>query len=324
MNRKKKTAGMVAILCVLAAAIGAAVMYYTHRDDLDTEYLTLEGYRHLTVTAESQKEVSEEAIEEAIADQLEEQNVYKKITDEKVANGDTINITFQGYLDGKKKKSDMAGSDYDLEVGSKTFVDGFEKGLIGKKPGKKITLNLKFPESYSNENYAGHKVKFIVTINYIKKNYTKDTLTDEIVKQNMEFDSVDALYENARTLLEDGEKKAFEEGRTEKLWEKLLKKTKIKKYNESYLKKEEEEFDDRYELHAKSLNITMQEFITDYCNYSMEEYEDLKEESAKEATAKKMIAEAIAKRERITGDSYKDTLSNVEKLLLEKTQFQYK
>jgi trigger factor len=324
MKKKKQIAIFVVLLCILSAICGAAVMYYSHYDNLDTDEFTLSGYRHLTVTMDQKKEVSDEEVEEAIIAQLEEKDIFEKITDAKIQKGDMVNISFQGYLDGKKAKSDMAGEDYDLEVGSNTFVTGFEDGLIGQKPGKTIKLKLTFPDSYTNENYAGHKVKFIVKINYIKKNYTKDTLTDDIVQENTEYDSVEALYEGEKTVLEKEVDSEFEEAKKEAVWKKLLEDTDVKQYNESYIEEESKAFDQTYENHAKSLNITLEEFITNYCNYTMEEYESLQEQSAKEAALKHMVAEAIAEHEHRTADSYEQTLANVEELLLETTQFQYK
>lgn len=86
-----------------------------------------------------------------------------------VTEGVTVNIDYTGYIDGEKFEggSTEAYGPADLTIGSNSYIDGFEDGLIGHKVGETVELNLKFPDDYHNTNYAGKDVVFEVTINGI-------------------------------------------------------------------------------------------------------------------------------------------------------------
>ena len=86
-----------------------------------------------------------------------------------VTDGVTVNIDYTGYIDGEKFEggSTEGYGPQDLTIGSNSYIDGFEDGLIGHKVGETVELNLRFPDEYHNENYAGKDVVFEVTINGI-------------------------------------------------------------------------------------------------------------------------------------------------------------
>ena len=126
-----------------------------------------------------------------------------------VENGDVANIDYEGLLDGEAFDGGTA-QDYDLEIGSGSFIDGFEDGLIGAEVGKETDLNLTFPEDYGNSDLAGKEVVFKVTVNAIKEkqDITYDTLTDEYVtylsdKLGASYETVNDLTSDIRTYLEE-------------------------------------------------------------------------------------------------------------------------
>ncbi len=92
--------------------------------------------------------------------------LYVKKTEGKIKKGDTVNIDYEGKKDGVAFEG---GTDkgYDLEIGSGSFIPGFEDGLIGVEVGKTVDLNLTFPEDYQSEELKGAKVVFTVKVNYI-------------------------------------------------------------------------------------------------------------------------------------------------------------
>ena len=85
--------------------------------------------------------------------------------DSAVASGDTINIDFVGKMDGTEFEGG-SGTDYNLTIGSGTFIDGFEDQLIGAKVGDTVTVNVTFPEDYGQADLAGKAAEFTVTINH--------------------------------------------------------------------------------------------------------------------------------------------------------------
>ncbi len=93
-----------------------------------------------------------------------------------VSEGDTVVIDFDGYVSGKALEGGK-GENYPLEIGSHTFIPGFEEGLIGKKTDDEVTLELKFPENYV-EDLKGKDVTFKVKIHEIKTKVLPDINED--------------------------------------------------------------------------------------------------------------------------------------------------
>jgi len=112
-------------------------------------------------TAGDSKAILENALSEYKA-------TTKEVKDRPIKNGDLVNIDFAGYKDGKAFDGGTS-TGYDLEIGSGSFIPGFEEGLVGVKPGETKNLELTFPESYHSADLAGQEVVFKVTVNYIKE-----------------------------------------------------------------------------------------------------------------------------------------------------------
>lgn len=125
-----------------------------------------------------------------------------------VLEGNTAVIDFKGYVDGEELDGGT-GTDFPLEIGSHSFIPGFEEGIVGMKVGESKTLDLQFPEDYT-ETLKGKKVKFDVTVKEIK-----ERILPEFNKEFFE----DLGYENISTKEEfDKEvKKAITDRKTEEV-----------------------------------------------------------------------------------------------------------
>ena len=151
--------------------------------------------------------VSEEAkqITDADVDAYLEQNIMPNFTEQvdgPIQNGDTANIDYEGKKDGVAFDG---GTDqgYDLVIGSGNFIPGFEDGLIGKKAGETVDLNLTFPTEYHSEELAGQSVVFTVKINSISR---PQQLTDALVPQiDPESKTVAELKANIKKFLQEDE-----------------------------------------------------------------------------------------------------------------------
>lgn len=112
-----------------------------------------------------------------MAADVENYGLYAKVTEGKLKKGDIANIDYTGKLNGVAFEGGTAAG-YDLELGSNTFIEGFEEKLIGVEIGKTVDLNLTFPKDYGNTELAGKDVVFTVKVNYITKfeKYTEGTL----------------------------------------------------------------------------------------------------------------------------------------------------
>lgn len=106
----------------------------------------------------------------------------KEETDAAAKTGDVVNINYVGKIDGKEFDGGT-GNNYDLELGSGSFIPGFEDQLVGLKKGEKKTIQVTFPEDYQKEDLKGKAATFDVTINKVQ---AVPELTDEWIKKNAE------------------------------------------------------------------------------------------------------------------------------------------
>ena len=144
-----------------------------NKDGISIEYtfiskpeIKLGEYKKLGIKKETAKVTSKEVDEEIAKLQTKYAEIKVKESG-KVENGNTAIIDFEGFLDGKPFEGGK-GENYPLEIGSNTFIPGFEEGIIGMSVGEEKDLNLKFPENYTEE-LKGKNVVFKVKVNIIKE-----------------------------------------------------------------------------------------------------------------------------------------------------------
>jgi trigger factor len=167
---------------------------YVDIEDIDVDkYISLCDYKNLSVSA-VKPETDDESIESYINNYLLE----GEVTDRAVEDGDVVNIDYVGKKDGEAFDGGTA-SGYNLTIGSGTFIDGFEEGLIGVMPGDSVDLNLTFPEDYSATDLAGQEVVFTVTVNYIDVKAEYATVTvEEMKSMGLPYESLEELWETAK------------------------------------------------------------------------------------------------------------------------------
>lgn len=165
--------------------------------NVDNGTITLGEYKGIEVTKEA-VEVTSEEVDAAIQSELEAQTMYEKV-ERAAQNGDQVNIDYVGTRDGVAFDGGTAEG-FDLLIGSGQFIDGFEEGLIGSKKGDKVSLNLTFPENYSQEDLAGQAVVFDVTVNAVKEKKVP-ALDDAFVQTFTDFKTVDEYKEDMKQML---------------------------------------------------------------------------------------------------------------------------
>ena len=160
------------------------------------KYVKLNDYMNMTVELSQDYSITDEQIQEYIEYLLSMYPEYETTDKTTVENGDIVNIDYVGKVDGEEFNGGSATGQH-LEIGSGSFIDGFEDGLIGKNVGDTVDLNLTFPDSYSNTDLAGKDVVFTVTINGIetKKDIGYEDLTDEYVSENFGTQGISTIDE---------------------------------------------------------------------------------------------------------------------------------
>lgn len=145
-------------------------------------------------------ELTDEELQESIDHQLGHLAEMVIKEDGAIENGDTVNIDFDGYVDGEQFEGGQAEG-YDLEIGSGSFIPGFEEQLVGVKTGEEKDVNVTFPEEYHAEELAGKEATFKTKVNEIKFKDVPE-LTDEIANElDAEANTVDEFKENLRKRL---------------------------------------------------------------------------------------------------------------------------
>ena len=174
--------------------------------------------------------------DDEIVNDVSSYNLYVKKTEGKVADGDTVNIDYVGKKDGVAFEGGTANG-YDLTIGSNTFIEGFEDGLIDKNIGSTVDLNLTFPADYQSEELAGKAVVFTVKINYAT---TSEERKPEDYYTELNFNS-----------LEEYEADVKDRAIDTYLMEILIKGSKVKKYSET-----DQEF--MLDAYIEAINMNLQ------------------------------------------------------------------
>lgn len=148
--------------------------------------------------------VDEELVEARIQEEVQKNKVLKPV-ERPVEEGDIVNIDFEGFKDGVAFEGGKAEGQ-ELKIGSKTFIPGFEEGLVGKEKGQEVDLELTFPEDYQAEDLAGQEVVFKVKINDITEEILPE-VDDDFVMDVSEFDTLDEYKASIKKELEEQVKK---------------------------------------------------------------------------------------------------------------------
>ncbi len=140
--------------------------------------------------------VSDEDIEHELGHMQEHNSRLISIEDRPVEKGDIATIDFEGFVDGKAFEGGKA-ENHDLEIGSNTFIPGFEDQVIGMKIDEEKDINVKFPEEYFSKDLAGKDATFKVKVHEIKKKELPK-LDDDFAKDVSEFDTLKELKEDIK------------------------------------------------------------------------------------------------------------------------------
>ncbi len=154
-------------------------------------------------------EVTDEDVENKLKE-LQAQNTRVEVKEGAVEKGDIAVIDFKGYVDEVAFEGGEA-KDYELEIGSGSFIDNFEDQLIGLTAGESKDVKVNFPEQYGKEDLNGKPAKFEVTVKSVKKKELPE-ITDEFASEVSEFETLEELRNNIREeLVKANELKAINE-----------------------------------------------------------------------------------------------------------------
>lgn len=173
-------------------------------DDYQLKDLVVLGkYKALKVDV-TYEEITEEKMTEYVDQLLQQYPGYNVISKTQVEDKDTVNIDFEGTVDGKAFENGTAKA-FNLTIGSNSFIEGFETQLIDKKVGDVVAVKVTFPKEYKEKTLAGKDAVFEVKINSIMEKiiYTTAQLQDEYVLANFGFNTVAEFKADVKKYLEE-------------------------------------------------------------------------------------------------------------------------
>lgn len=206
--------------------------------------------------------------------------------DDKVANGDLVNIDFTAKLDGAELE-EASGEDEYVLVGKGEYIDDFEKGLVGIETGKKKTIDCKFPSDYDDEDLAGKTAQFTITVNGKFSDKTAKKASDGKYKTIQEY------FDYEKNVQREENKTSKSKG--EFVWDSFKDDCEIESAPESMLTRAEEDIEKMYTNFAKLSGVSLEELLA---NFGMTE--DSIPELARDTVIDYMISKTVAAKEGIT------------------------
>lgn len=287
---------MAVVLCLCMGLSGCGDEKNPYDGINYDDYIKVGQYKGLPVETVKVK-VTDEDVQAKIDEALEAAAKSEDLgEDDEIKDGDTVNIDYVGTIDGKEFEGGSAEGT-DLEIGSGSFIEGFEDGLKGKHIGDSVTLDLTFPKDYQSEDVAGKDVTFKVKINSAKRTKTPK-YTDAFIKKNTKYKTKED-YEKSlkKSIRKEKEDEAKEEQKNE-LWSKVMENTEMLKYPEDQLKAYKENFSAQVDSMSEQYGVDRSEVIAQYFGAEDEKaFDKMIEESAQTLIKQEMAIEYIADKE---------------------------
>jgi len=243
----------------------------------------------------TEAKVSKAEVDHELKHMLEHHVKFVEVERE-IKMGDTATIDFSGSVDGVKFDGGTA-QDFDLEIGSHSFIDTFEDQLVGLKKGDKKDVVVTFPKDYHEASLKGKKSVFEVVIKSVKEKQYPE-LNDTFASEISEFETLKELTEDTKKKMLEAKKKQLAAEEENKLIEKIVENAKVEvpqvmvdQQVEDYIK------DFEYRLSYQGLSLA------GYLQYTGTTLEDLKKsrvEDAKKTVKTRLVLEAIIQKEKIT------------------------
>ena len=292
---KKKLIVAVTGICMIAGALSGC-----SSDTAENDYVSVSGYKGIEIDkVDVDTDISDEDVENEINSVLEENATDKEVTGRAAQLGDTADINYVGKVDGQEFDGGSADN-YPLELGSGSFIDGFEDSIVGHNVGETFDWNGKFPDDYQNTDLAGKDVVFTITVNALTEPELPE-LTDDFVKTvSEESETVEEYREEVRKNLEETAQENYDSELNSAVWEAVLEKAEVKGYPDGEVDRIYNTYLEQYQEMASYYNMEYDEFIQLYTEMTVDEFEEEAKEAAKDNIKQSQVAEVIAEKEGLT------------------------
>lgn len=297
---KKKLMTLIAGICALALLGGCAGNVALSNDNIK-----IKKYKGLEVDKVEVIAVTDEDVELSIKSDLATLATKMEVTGRAAKLGDIATIDFTGKKDGVAFEGG-SGTDYELELGSKTFIDGFEDGVVGHNIGETFDLDLKFPKTYQNEELAGKDVVFTVTLKGLQEKKIPELTVDVLAQLGIEAKSVEEYKARVKSDMEKSNKESAEYTLLNSVWAALVENCKVKKYPDGVVDEYVKALEEEYSSYAKLYSMDVDKYFELAFGVSIEEV-------AKTTATQELAMALIAEKEQLalTDEEY---AAGIEKL----------
>lgn len=282
--------------------------------------VTLGAYTKLGVKREEVK-VTKEEIEHEI-NHIKEHMAEVVIKENgKIEEGNTAVIDFEGFVDGKKLEGGT-GANYPLEIGSNTFIPGFESGLIGASVGETRELNLKFPENYTEE-LKNKDVLFKVTVREIKERVMPEINKDFFEDLGIDgVDSIEKLEAHVKKDLEEHKKHEADDKYVDELLHIATDNMKVEINNE-IIDSEVERMINQYRQELQMQGVSLEQYLS-MTNTKLEDMKSMMKPQAIARIKTRYLLEAIIDEKKLVAtkeEIEKEIKDSCDKYGIEKDEF---
>lgn len=294
---------VLAVACVMSAGCNTKNDTALSLSDVGaTTYVkSIEGSEGLELKKQQKEEITDETLDIYVDYLISNFAQPEKSDKQVVESGDIANIDFEGIRDGVAFDGGT-GYGYDLEIGSGSFIPGFEDGLIGVSVGEEVAIPLKFPDDYFSTDLAGVEVTFNVKVNYIS--VKPDKLTDELIAGlGLEgISTADEFMTFLRQSLDEEATEAVENASREEAMTKLGADAEFsgKELPKALVEYYVREIKTQDQLAAHNSNISLDQYITSGLGIDLNDYDNHVTDEANTIVRELLICDWIAEKNNIT------------------------
>lgn len=239
--------------------------------------------------------ISDEDVERELKSIQEKNSRLVEVTDRAVENGDFLTIDYAGFV-GEEQFEGGTAENQSLEIGSNTFIPGFEEQLVGKNKGEEVSVNVTFPEEYHAEDLKGKDAVFNVTIHEIKTKELPE-IDDEFAKDVSEFDTLEELKADTKSNLEKRAADQTKVSNDNNVVTKVVNEATVE-IPEILIKREIDYLARNYEQQFRQQGFSGKEY-DDIINNFVNQYKESARPQAEFNVKAELVLEAIMKKENI-------------------------
>lgn len=310
-----------------AAAIKENDLKVVSRPDLDIKEIGENGIKYtLTVTVKpdvklgqyegveavySKREVNDDSVKEELERMLKRNSSLEEVSGRAAIDGDTVVIDYEGFKDGVAFEGGK-GENYNLKLGSKSFIPGFEEQIVGHSDGEEFTIEVTFPEEYHSEELKGAKTTFNVKLHAIKEEKLP-ALDDEFAKDVSEFDTLDELKADLLKKQQEKADKDAENAFQNEVVKVVCENAEVE-IPDCMVDTEVEQMAQEQASRMQQQGIELEMYLK-YVGQSMDEFKDSMKPVAKIRVKSNLVLEAISKELKVEADDadYEKEMENMAK-----------